>query len=153
MLILGLPLPDMTVEDEIARLRADPATRMVSVLALVPPDMPDLRRQALHAGCDAVLCRLADAPLLAARIRSLMRLQVPDRLAAEAWGAPAAQAMAEAAASFAPPARICLVADRAETAARWRRQGLDNSHDRITITTRDGAMALMRAGMPLRLAS
>lgn len=77
--VLGPDLPDLSLPELVRRIRASPATRHVSILALVPQAEPtELDTEAAQAGANAVLRR----PLERARLDSWLSklLAVPRRV-------------------------------------------------------------------------
>lgn len=81
LVILGTRLPDATLPDMVHRIRSSPATRHVSILALVPAgEPPDLDGRSVEAGANAVLRRPLDRAHLEAWIAKL--LLVPRRVEA-----------------------------------------------------------------------
>jgi two-component system cell cycle response regulator DivK len=81
LVVVGSRLPDMPLLEFLRRLRAAPATRHVSVLALVTNSDPeDTERLAMAAGANAVLRRPLDAARLDLWMAKL--LSVPRRVEA-----------------------------------------------------------------------
>jgi CheY-like chemotaxis protein len=79
LVILGTRLPDVGIREAVRRIRSLPATRRVSVLALVPADDPEgLEQDVLTAGANAALRRPLDRAQLEAWIAKL--LAVPRRI-------------------------------------------------------------------------
>jgi CheY-like chemotaxis protein len=81
LVVLGTDIEDAPLVDVIRRIRGLPATRQVSVLALIPSGEPDaLDGEALDAGANAVLRRPLDRAHLEAWLAKL--LSVPRRVEA-----------------------------------------------------------------------
>lgn len=79
LVVLGTQIEDASLPDLIRRIRGLPATRQVSVLALVPAGAPDtVDGEALDAGANAVLRRPLDPMHLEAWLAKL--LSVPRRV-------------------------------------------------------------------------
>ncbi len=81
LVVLGPELPDLTLVDAVRRIRASPATRQVSILAVVPASAPaDLEQSVLQAGANAALRRPLDPFALDTWLGKL--LAVPHRVVA-----------------------------------------------------------------------
>jgi CheY-like chemotaxis protein len=81
LVVLGPRLTDLSLPETIRRIRSDPATRNVSVLALVPAGEPAaLDGEAIRAGANAVLRRPLEQARLDTWIAKL--LTVPRRVQA-----------------------------------------------------------------------
>jgi CheY-like chemotaxis protein len=79
--VLGSELPDLTLPELVRRIRASPATRRVSILALVPTSEPaELDAETVQAGANAVLRRPLDRSHLDVWLSKL--LSVPRRVEA-----------------------------------------------------------------------
>jgi two-component system cell cycle response regulator len=142
IILLDLVLPDLPGAEVLARLRADPATADIPVVALTASRDPAARMQALAAGADEVLVKPVDELLLLARMRNLLR----GRAAAGLPGGTArlrleTMALQEPAAGFIRPGHLALVAERTETALRWRRDLQACGRERITILPRANLLA------------
>lgn len=73
VVVVAHALADMSGADLCQKLRANPHTRHLPVLMVVPPGKPALRLAALQAGADAVLERPLNQALLLTRLRGLLR--------------------------------------------------------------------------------
>jgi CheY-like chemotaxis protein len=83
LVVLGPDMPDLSLPEAVHRIRASPATRAVSVLALLPVGTPqDIEDEARQAGANAVLRRPLDRAVLEAWLAKL--LAVPRRVVARA---------------------------------------------------------------------
>jgi len=89
LVVLGTAIPDARLPEVIRRIRELPATRQVSILALVPADQPEgLIVEALDAGANGALQRPLDrvhlegwlAKLLAVPRRVTMRIPVEGQV-------------------------------------------------------------------------
>ena len=81
LVVLGPRLPDLTLPEAVRRIRSLPATRRVSILALLPADQPPRSElEIVDAGANAVLRRPLDRVLLEHWISKL--LHVPRRVEA-----------------------------------------------------------------------
>jgi hypothetical protein len=89
LVVLGTQLPDARLPDVIRRIRAQPATRQISVLALIPAGEPEsLDGEAFAAGANGVLRRPLErthleawlAKLLSVARRSDVRVSVEGRV-------------------------------------------------------------------------
>jgi CheY-like chemotaxis protein len=79
LVVLGTELPDGRLPDVIRRIRALPATRQVSILALIPAGHPEsLVRETIEAGANGALQRPIDRVHLEAWLAKL--LSVPRRV-------------------------------------------------------------------------
>jgi two-component system, cell cycle response regulator DivK len=65
LVLMDLRLPGMDGWEATRRLKADPATREVIVIAVTAHAFDDDERTALEAGCDAYLAKPFDLPALA----------------------------------------------------------------------------------------
>lgn len=142
LILTDLALPDMPGPDLIARLRAEGGAQDMPLVALAPPGAQPPRIAALRAGADDVLPRGMEPTALLARLRNLLR---PRALLADlrpgGAGGPL-PGLAEGSAGFPePPGTIALVADRPETALRWRRSLATLLRDRLVVMSRAEALA------------
>ena len=142
LILLDLMLPDIPGAEVLRRLRADPVTRDIPVVVLTASRDGEARLAALQAGADDVLTKPVDEQTLLARLRNLLRGRDGEGFGAGQTGARLnAYGMAEAAPVFERPATIALVADRADTALRWRRDLQPLMSDRVIILTREDVLA------------
>lgn len=72
LVLMDVSLPDIDGLEVTRRLRADPATAGVKVVALTAHAMPEDRARALDAGCDGYETKPVDLPRLLATARSLL---------------------------------------------------------------------------------
>ncbi|WP_286789958.1 response regulator, partial [Thioclava sp. UBA3469] len=120
LILLDVTLPDMTGEGLIARLRADPRTRRIPIIAMTGRDTPELRVTLLQAGANEVLAKPFDELVLLARLRSLIRAHVGDEDSALREQTCRELGFAEAASDFVPLARIALIAPTPAEGLRWK---------------------------------
>ncbi|KEO52877.1 diguanylate cyclase [Thioclava pacifica] len=120
LILLDTNLPDMRGSEVIARLRAEPETRRIPVIAMTVHDDPALRIELLKAGANEILTKPFDELVLLARLRSLLRAHASaDETALRALTCHEL-GFAESFHDFAPPARIALIAHRPERALHWK---------------------------------
>jgi CheY-like chemotaxis protein len=71
LIIMDLTLPDMDGWEATRRIKADPATRHIPVVALTANAMEGDREKALAAGCDDFDTKPVELPRLLNKIRAL----------------------------------------------------------------------------------
>ena len=72
LILMDLTLPNIDGEEATRRIKADPATRSIPVIALTANAMPgDDREKALAAGCDDFDTKPVELPRLLGKIRAL----------------------------------------------------------------------------------
>ncbi|MFN6978938.1 MAG: response regulator, partial [Gemmobacter sp.] len=142
LVLLDVGLPDIDGISVLRAIRSDPAIADLPVLMFTAARDSDLRLTALQAGADGFLDKPLDDAVLVARIRSLLR----DRARADETRAETrAIGLAEDAAGFAAQPHIALVAARPDTALRWRALLAPHVAGRLSVATRDEALALSAA--------
>ena len=148
LILLDTNLPDMSGSEMIARLRADPETRRIPVIAMTVHDDPELRIDLLKAGANEILTKPFDELVLLARLRSLLRAHASaDETALRALTCHEL-GFAESLHDFAPPARIALIAHQPEQALRWKAALTRNlPGDRIEILCGEMPLDDPRAGV------
>lgn len=109
LVVLSDNLPDMSAAQACAALRRLPQGRRLPLIAVLPGDGTEPRRQCLLAGADDVLSRPLDDMMLLARVRSLLRTRDAEAELELRDDAGRAIGLAEAPLPFAPAARILLV--------------------------------------------
>lgn len=144
LILLDLALADLPGTELLALLRSDPATRAIPVIAFAPAGDPAARLGALRHGADAVMAKPIAEAVLLARIRNLMRGRSDARRVSEIWGESASGVLelAEPAGAFDTVGSIGLIAARPETAIGWRHALQRRMRDRLSVLTREQAMAL-----------
>jgi CheY-like chemotaxis protein len=71
LILMDLTLPDIDGEEVTRRIRADPATKRIPVIALTANAMNSDRDKALAAGCDDFDTKPVDMPRLLGKIAAL----------------------------------------------------------------------------------
>jgi CheY-like chemotaxis protein len=71
LILMDITLPDMSGEDATRRLKADPATKHIPVIALTANAMAGDREKALAAGCDEFDTKPVELPRLISKIKAL----------------------------------------------------------------------------------
>jgi CheY-like chemotaxis protein len=71
LILMDLTLPNIDGEEATRRIKADPATRSIPVIALTANAMPEDREKALAAGCDDFDTKPVELPRLLGKIRAL----------------------------------------------------------------------------------
>jgi two-component system, cell cycle response regulator len=138
LVLLDLGLPDIPGLEVVRRMRANPATRDIPVIALAGPRAEE-RLAAFAAGADDVMTRPANERLLLARVRNLLRLKAesdfptPDAL--ELTG------LAETPAAFEPQGTIALVTTQHSQGEELREALAGQLRDRLVVLSRREALA------------
>ena len=78
LILMDLTLPDIDGEEATRRLKADPATRRIPVIALTAHAMTGDREKALAAGCDDFDTKPVDMPRLLEKIETFKRDELPS---------------------------------------------------------------------------
>jgi two-component system cell cycle response regulator DivK len=71
LILMDLTLPNMDGEEATRRIKADPATNRIPVIALTANAMAGDREKALAAGCDDFDTKPVELPRLLGKIRAL----------------------------------------------------------------------------------
>ncbi len=71
LILMDLTLPDIDGEEVTRRIKADPATKGIPVIALTANAMDSDREKAIAAGCDDFDTKPVDMPRLLAKIAAL----------------------------------------------------------------------------------
>ena len=71
LILMDLTLPDIDGEEATRRLKADPATKTIPVIALTANAMASDRERAIAAGCDEFETKPVDMPRLLEKIAAL----------------------------------------------------------------------------------
>jgi CheY-like chemotaxis protein len=77
LILMDLRLPDMPGLEVTRRLKADPATASIPIIALTAHAMEGDRAQALAAGCDEYEPKPIEMPALLAKIERLLNAAAP----------------------------------------------------------------------------
>lgn len=136
LVILGTSLPDMAVDRLVRAMRGRREGADLPLLMIAGADDRALVIAAFDAGLDDCLTRPVSDDVLLARVRGLMRL----RDASAPLVPTEACSLQEGQSAYQPAARVALVADRPETALRWRAALAPHMPDRIEISSREDAL-------------
>jgi CheY-like chemotaxis protein len=71
LILMDLTLPDIDGEEATRRLKADPATKGIPIIALTASAMADDREKALAAGCNDFETKPVEMPRLLEKISAL----------------------------------------------------------------------------------
>jgi CheY-like chemotaxis protein len=71
VIIMDMSLPDLDGWETTTRLKKDPATKGIPVIALTAHALPQDRQRGFDAGCDAYETKPIDLPRLLAKISAL----------------------------------------------------------------------------------
>ena len=78
LILMDLTLPDIDGEEATRRLKADPLTGGIPVIALTAHAMTGDREKALAAGCDDFDTKPVDMPRLLGKIETFKRDELPS---------------------------------------------------------------------------
>ena len=78
LILMDLTLPDIDGEEVTRRLKADPTTKHIPVIALTANAMSSDRERAIAAGCDDFDTKPVDMPRLLGKIEALKVHQDPN---------------------------------------------------------------------------
>jgi two-component system, cell cycle response regulator DivK len=78
LILMDLTLPDINGEEATRRIKADPATKRIPVIALTANAMSSDRERAIAAGCDDFDTKPVDMPRLLGKIEALKPHQAPN---------------------------------------------------------------------------
>jgi two-component system cell cycle response regulator len=137
LILLALNLADLPGPVVLRRLRADPRSRDIPVIAIAPANAPELRLAAFAAGADDVISRSAGNGILLARLRNLLRARM-EQGADPGFPVPG---LAEQLAIFDPGGTVALVAATPESAAPLQDALAAQGCDRLVVLTRSEALA------------
>ena len=79
LILMDLTLPDINGEEATRRIKADPATKRIPIIALTANAMISDRERAFAAGCDDFDTKPVDMPRLLGKIEALKAHQDPNR--------------------------------------------------------------------------
>lgn len=148
LILLDLMLPDMDGIAVLRQLRANPATRDTPVVIVSASKEASERMRALHAGADAFMQKPVHDQTLMARIRSLMRLRETAEELRQRDATWRDLGFTEDAQGFEAPGSIALIADRPETAVRWRAGLATHLVDQMIVLSREDALAGKLGDLP-----
>lgn len=137
LVLLDLGLPDLSGLEVLQRLRRDPATREIPVIALTASGTAEERLAAFAAGADDVMDRPANERVLLARLRNLLRLKAESEF--PATGGLAMAGLSEAPVAFDPQGTIAVVGSEAGDPLWPRLAG--QVRDRLVMISRAEALA------------
>jgi CheY-like chemotaxis protein len=80
LILMDITLPDINGEEATRRLKADPATKGIPVIALTANAMNGDRENAIAAGCDDFDTKPVDMPRLLGKIRALQSIGLGPQL-------------------------------------------------------------------------
>jgi two-component system, cell cycle response regulator len=143
LVLLDLGLPDISGLEVLRRLRRDPCTRDIPVIALTATGAPQERLAAFAAGADDVMDRPANERVLLARLRNLLRLKADSDLPAPDGLAMAG--LSEAPAAFEPQGTIALLAPTSAVGDTLRQALAGLMRDRLVVLSRREALADLSA--------
>jgi two-component system cell cycle response regulator len=148
IVLLDVMMPGMDGFEVCRRIKSDPKTAHLPVVMVTALDQPADRVTGLQAGADDFLTKPVDDAALFARVRSLVRLKMmTDELRMrESTG----QSMglvdpAEILLDQAPPGRILVIEDRAESVA-WFDAALKPAHEVASVDTFEEALVRVKGG-------
>jgi two-component system cell cycle response regulator len=144
LILLDLGLPDISGLAVLQRLRHDPSTRDIPVIALTASGMAEERLAAFAAGADDVMDRPANERVLLARLRNLLRLKAEAFPASEGL---AIAGLSEAPTAFDPQGTIAVIGSDATHSLWDRLSGM--LRDRLVMVSRREALAEGPAGKAL----
>ena len=79
LILMDLTLPDINGEEATRRIKADPATKRIPIIALTANAMSSDREKAIAAGCDDFDTKPVDMPRLLGKIEALKAHKDPNR--------------------------------------------------------------------------
>ncbi|MEX1662934.1 diguanylate cyclase [uncultured Thioclava sp.] len=142
LVLLDVDLPDMTGIEVITRLRADPATRRIPVVAVTTHTTPEMRLDLLRAGANEILAKPFNELLMLARLRSLLREHGTDAEFALREATCRELGFAEARNEYTSPARVAMIAAQPEMALRWKNAlSQQMPDDMIEVLSQEKALA------------
>jgi two-component system cell cycle response regulator len=139
LVLLDLGLPDISGLEVLRRLRSDPSSRDVPVIALTATGKTEERLAALAAGADDVVDRPANERVLLARLRNLLRLKAESDFPAP--DAMPLTGLAEAQTAFEPQGTIALVAPQYVPGKGLCDALAGQLRDRLVVLSRHDALA------------
>ena len=77
LILMDLSLPGIDGLETTRRLKADPATRLIPIIALTAHAMAGDRERAIEAGCDDYETKPIEFPSLLGKIEALLTLEAP----------------------------------------------------------------------------
>jgi two-component system cell cycle response regulator len=148
IVLLDVMMPGMDGFEVCRRLKSDPRTAHVPVVMVTALDQPSDRVTGLEAGADDFLTKPVDDAALFARVRSLVRLKMMTdemRMREETGQSMGLVDPAVTLNDSAPPGRILVIEDRAESVA-WFGSALKPTHDMAAVDTFEEALVRVKGG-------
>jgi two-component system cell cycle response regulator len=145
LVLLDIGLPDISGLEVMQRLRRDPASRDIPVIALTESGTAEERLAAFAAGADDVMDRPANERILLSRLRNLLRLKAESEFPSTEGLAIAG--LAEAPLAFDPQGVIAVVGSDPDNPL-WARLATQ-VRDRLIMVSRREALAEISSGQPL----
>ncbi len=142
LVLLDLGLPDISGLEVLRRLRRDPVSRDVPVIALTASGTAEERLAAFAAGADDVMDRPANERVMLARLRNLLRVKAESEFPASEGLAIAG--LAEAPVGFDPQGVIAVVGSDPANPL-WSGLGAQ-VRDRLVMMSRREALADLAVG-------
>ena len=150
LVLLDIDLPDMSGVELISRLRANPDSRRLPIIAVISHTTPELRLELLRAGANDILVKPFNELLMLARLRSSLRAHSTDAEFALREATCRELGFAEARSEFTTPARIAMIAAQPEAALRWKTALMPQMpDDRIEVLSQEQALARAFAHPPI----
>lgn len=150
LIIVSDELPDYRAALLCARIKSNPTTHHVPLIALARSQDPANRLALLRAGADDVFARPLKDVVLQARVRSLIRARTGAEELELRDGTSRALGFAEAQSTLAARARVAILAPEAATASTWRHafRHLVKEADISVHSFRDGLGKIAAEAMP-----
>ncbi len=145
LVLLDIGLPDISGLEVLQRMRRDPVTRDIPVIALTDSGTAEERLAAFSAGADDVMERPANERVLLSRLRNLLRLKAESEFALTEGLAIAG--LAEAPVAFDPQGTIAVVGSDPGNPLWGRLAG--KVRDRLVMLSRRDALADLATGHTL----
>ena len=148
IVLLDVMMPGMDGFEVCRRIKSNPKTAHVPVVMVTALDQPSDRVAGLDAGADDFLTKPVDDAALFARVRSLVRLKMMTdemRMREETGQSMGLVDPAVTLNESAPPGRILVIEDRAESVA-WFGSALKPTHDVASVDTFEEALVRVKGG-------
>lgn len=146
LILLDQRIPDIDGVTVCQRLKEDPETACIPVIAITEQNNNAEKIRALRAGADEFMAKPLDELTLLARVRSLLRSRATDDELRLRDSTCRELGFAETAASFTPPATIAMVAATPTTALAWKTALGKTLHDEVIVLPKEQALAHTTTG-------